>query len=159
MELKSILQKLYEILQSQNKEIATAESCTGGLIGKTLTEVPGISAHYGYGFITYSNEAKQKLLGVSSKTLEAHGAVSGETVVEMASGALKVSGADVAVSVSGIAGPGGGTKDKPVGLVYIGIASENASHSHKFIFSGTRDEVREKTLVEALKLVINELEK
>ena len=159
MELKSISQKLYEILKSRNKEIATAESCTGGLIGKTLTEVPGISAHYGYGFITYSNEAKQKLLGVSSKTLEAHGAVSGETVVEMASGALKVSGADVAVSVSGIAGPGGGTKDKPVGLVYIGIASENASHSHKFIFSGTRDEVREKTLVEALKLVINELEK
>ena len=153
MELKSISEKLYEILKSQNREIATAESCTGGLIGKTLTEVPGISAHYGYGFITYSNEAKQKLLGVSPKTLETHGAVSGETVVEMASGALSVSGADVAVSVSGIAGPGGGTKEKPVGLVYIAIADKNGAESRKLMLNGERESIREKTCEKVFELI------
>lgn len=157
-ELKNLQEKLYIALKNTNKKIATAESCTGGLIGKTLTDIAGISDYYGYGFITYSNEAKQKLLGVSEKTLKNFGAVSDETVIEMASGALKVSDADVAVSVSGIAGPGGGSMEKPVGLVYIAVAAlEKQAHSHKFIFSGTREEVRQKTALEALKLVLNEI--
>ncbi len=158
-EIKNLSSKLYELLKDTNFMISTAESCTGGLIGKTLTDIPGISAHYGYGFITYSNEAKQSLLGVKKETLDSFGAVSGETVKEMATGALLKSGSDVAVSVSGIAGPGGGSEEKPVGLVYIGIKSkENEAKACRFIFDGTRDEVRLKTVKKAIELVINEIE-
>lgn len=158
-EIKILSLKLYELLKDKNIMISTAESCTGGLIGKTLTDIPGISAHYGYGFITYSNEAKQNLLGVKKETLESFGAVSSETVKEMATGALLKSGSDVAVSVSGIAGPGGGSEEKPVGLVYIGIKSkENDGKSHRFIFDGTRDEVRLKTVKKSIELVIEEIE-
>ena len=158
-EIKILSLKLYELLKDKNIMISTAESCTGGLIGKTLTDISGISAHYGYGFITYSNEAKQNLLGVKRETLELFGAVSSDTVKEMVTGALLKSGADVAVSVSGIAGPGGGSEEKPVGLVYIGIKSkENDAKSHRFIFDGTREEVRQKTVEKAIELVIEEIE-
>ena len=158
-EIKNLSFKLYELLKEKNLTISTAESCTGGLIGKTLTDISGISAHYGYGFITYSNEAKQTLLGVKKETLASFGAVCSETVEEMATGALLKSGSDVAVSVSGIAGPGGGSKEKPVGLVYIGIKSKDkVAKSHRFIFDGTREEVRLKTVRKAMELVINEIE-
>ena len=146
---------LYEVLKSKNMTIATAESCTGGMIGAALTSVSGVSECYGFGVVTYANEAKEKLLGVSHTTLETVGAVSYETACEMAQGALKLSGADIAISVTGIAGPGGGTDEKPVGLVYIGIAQKNGEvKAYKNNFSGSRDSVRTQTVVKALKLAI-----
>lgn len=156
--MQKVLEKLYEVLKRQNKTIATAESCTGGMIGAALTSLPGVSRHYGYGVVTYANEAKEKLLGVSHRTLEEYGAVSEQTAVEMAQGALKISGADIAIAVTGIAGPGGGTEEKPVGLVYIGIATADGAVSYKNIFSGDRNEVRTKTVIKALKLAIGTLE-
>ena len=146
---------LYEVLKSKNMTIATAESCTGGMIGAALTAVSGVSECYGFGVVTYANEAKEKLLGVSHTTLETVGAVSYETACEMAQGALKLSGADIAISVTGIAGPGGGTEEKPVGLVYIGIAQKNGEvKAYKNNFLGGRDAVRTQTVVKALELAI-----
>lgn len=132
-------------LVENNITISTAESCTGGSLGKIITSVSGVSAIYGYGFITYANEAKEKILGVSHETLESYGAVSPETALEMAIGAKKVSGSDIAVSVTGIAGPGGGTPEKPVGLVYIAIADKDGAEYRKLNLDGTRGEIRAKT--------------
>ena len=106
--------------------MATAESCTGGWIAKTLTDVPGSSAVFGYGVVSYSNGAKESILGVRNATLETHGAVSEQVVEEMADGVLHLSGADLAVAVSGIAGPDGGTVDKPVGTVWVTWGSRDA---------------------------------
>ena len=146
---------LYEALKSKNMTIATAESCTGGMVGAALTSVSGVSECYGFGVVAYANRAKEKLLGVSHATLEAFGAVSEETACEMAQGAIKLSGADIAISVTGIAGPGGGTEEKPVGLVYIGIAKKNGEvKAYKNNFSGSRDSVRTQTVVKALELAI-----
>lgn len=127
---------LVEKLKAAHKTVAFAESCTGGLIAKRMTDVPGASEVFGFGFVTYANEAKMKLLGVSPETLEAHGAVSPETACEMARGAKRVSGADIAVSVTGIAGPTGGTPEKPVGLVYMGVASDSGVQTHKLMLGG-----------------------
>ena len=138
---EQIISKLVEL----NITISTAESCTGGSLGKIITSVSGVSSIYGYGFITYANEAKEKILGVKHETLEKYGAVSSETALEMALGARKVSESDIAVSVTGIAGPGGGTKEKPVGLVYIAIADKDGAEYRKLNLSGDRDAVREKT--------------
>lgn len=159
LKTQSLKQKLFELLKEKNLKISTAESCTGGMIGASITSIPGISSYYGYGFVTYSNEAKQKLIGVKEETLNKFGAVSAQTVLEMAEGALNVSGSDIAVSVSGIAGPDGGTKEKPVGLVYIGIATKNKSSFNKFIFKGTREEVRQQTVNSAFEMIINIIEK
>jgi PncC family amidohydrolase len=150
--------KLYNALREKNLTLSTAESCTGGMIGASITSIPGISSYYGYGFVTYSNEAKQKLIGVKGETLEKFGAVSAETVLEMAEGALRVSGADIAVSVSGIAGPGGGTEKKPVGLVYIGYAQKEKRLFKKLNLSGDRDLVRLLTVKNVLELIVNQLE-
>ena len=111
-------------LKENKKTIATAESCTGGLISKRITDIPGSSDVFGFGVCSYANEAKISVLGVSKKTLKEHGAVSEETALEMARGIRKLSGADIGLSPTGIAGPGGGTEEKPVGLVYIGISSD-----------------------------------
>ena len=146
---EQIISKLIE----ENISISTAESCTGGSLGKIITSVPGASSIYGYGFITYANEAKEKILGVSHETLEKHGAVSPDTALEMAKGARAVSGSDIAVSVTGIAGPGGGTDEKPVGLVYIAIADKDGAEFRKLNLSGNRDEVRAKTCDEVFKLI------
>ena len=132
-------------LAQQNITIATTESCTGGSLGKIITSVPGVSSIYGYGFITYANEAKEKILGVSHETLENHGAVSYQTALEMAIGARNAAESDIAVSVTGIAGPGGGTEEKPVGLVYIAIADKNGAEYRKLLLDGNRDEIRAKT--------------
>lgn len=110
---------LVEELLAANLQLATAESCTGGWVAKSITDVAGSSACFGYGIVSYSDAAKQSLLGVSAQTLAAHGAVSEATVREMAEGVLAASGADLSVAVSGIAGPGGGTEQKPVGTVYF----------------------------------------
>lgn len=144
-------------LIEKNITIATAESCTGGSLGKIITSVPGASGIYGYGFITYANEAKEKLLGVPHQVLETVGAVSPETALAMAEGARRVSGSDIGVSTTGIAGPGGGTPEKPVGLVYIAIADKNGSEYRKLNLTGDRDEVRRKTCEEVFKLVAERL--
>ncbi len=115
---------LVKQLAEKGMTVAFAESCTGGLISERLTAIPGASEVFGFGFATYANEAKVKLLGVSPETLEKYGAVSEQTACEMARGALEVSGADIAISVTGIAGPDGGTAEKPVGLVYMGVAAK-----------------------------------
>jgi len=156
--MHSNAKKLYDILNRKSLTIATAESCTGGMIGMTLTSVPGMSECYGYGVITYANEAKERLLCVSHTTLIEYGAVSRETACEMADGVIKLSNSDIAISVTGIAGPGGGTKEKPVGLVYIGIAQKGkATKVYKNNFAGSRDDVREKTVIRALELAIQAL--
>jgi len=153
------LRRLGEALASaalaQHVTVVTAESCTGGWIAKTLTDLAGSSAWFDCGMVVYSYEAKQALLGVHPHTLEAHGAVSRETVVEMVSGALVHSAATLAVAVTGIAGPGGGTADKPVGTVWIGWKRRGgypqASMHH---FEGDRDAVRRQTVATALRGLI-----
>ena len=136
--------------------IATAESCTGGMVAGALTEIPGSSAVFERGFITYSNDAKVELLGVLPDLLAQEGAVSGEVAEAMATGALEYSLADLAISVTGIAGPDGGTEIKPVGLVYIGLATKAGALFHcKCHFRGSRDEVREQTVHEALRLLLS----
>lgn len=140
-------------------KVGTVESCTGGLIGGALTAVPGSSAAVERGYITYSNEAKNEVVGVPMETIMAHGAVSGETVRAMAEGALALTPAlDAAVAVTGIAGPGGGTPDKPVGLVYMSAARRGAETlvDHR-IFPGGRDAVRSATVEFALKLLLRQL--
>ena len=149
MSIEQIISKLIE----KNITISTAESCTGGSLGKIITSFAGVSSIYGYGFITYANEAKEKLLGVKHETLEKYGAVSSQTALEMAEGARRVSGSDIAVSVTGIAGPGGGTVEKPVGLVYIAIADKNGTQYRKLNLSGNRDQVRTQTCNEVFKLI------
>ena len=150
---EQIISKLVE----KNITIATAESCTGGSLGKIITSVPGVSSIYGYGFITYANEAKVNILGVSPKTLEEHGAVSRETALQMAIGARNAAKSDIAVSVTGIAGPGGGTAEKPVGLVYIAIADKDGAEYRKLNLDGSRDEIREKTCEKVFGLIKEKL--
>jgi nicotinamide-nucleotide amidase len=147
-------------LMKLNKKVAVAESCTGGLIAGRITNSSGASAYFGYGAVTYSNEAKEKILGVDTNTLSAHGAVSGETAAEMAEGILKLSGADYSIAVTGIAGPTGGTKEKPVGLVYIAIAAKGkGAKAYKNMFSGTRQEIRERAVNVALWTLLSALPK
>ena len=138
--------------------MATAESCTGGWIAKAMTDVASSSHWFECGYVTYSNAAKVRDLGVSQKTLDAHGAVSEATVREMAAGALRVSGADVAVSVSGIAGPDGGSVAKPVGTVWFAVASRRGDdvvvEVRRQQFAGDRESVRRASVVYGLELVL-----
>lgn len=138
-------------LRAGRQTLVTAESCTGGWIAKTVTDIAGSSDWFDCGIVAYSYEAKQALLSVSPHTLERHGAVSRETVIEMVSGALVHSGASVAVAVTGIAGPGGGTADKPVGTVWIGWKRLGGyPKAQVFHFDGDRDDVRRQTVAAAL---------
>lgn len=143
---KEIVEKLVE----KKITVATAESCTGGMIASAITDVSGASGIFGYGVVTYSNEAKMKILGVKESTLARVGAVSEETAHEMADGLSKLSDADVAVSVTGIAGPGGGSELKPVGLVYMGLAYNGEVFVKKNLFQGNRDDIRRQTVATAL---------
>jgi nicotinamide-nucleotide amidase len=136
--------------------VATAESCTGGLVAAALTAITGSSDVVDRGFVTYSNEAKMELLGVSSTTLDAHGAVSAETALAMASGAVARAGVDLAVSIAGVAGPGGGSVEKPVGLIYLGIATNGGGRTERHIFRGDRTEIRQRAVIRALKLLLAE---
>lgn len=146
-------EEIVALLAKENLKITTAESCTGGMIASTLINVPGISDYYDEGYITYANKAKSKLLGVEEELLKEKGAVSPEVADKMVRGAAEAAGADAAIAVTGIAGPGGGTKEKPVGLVYIGcylcgqvVVTENH-------FDGSRLEIRRKTTQAALRLM------
>ncbi|MCC4619523.1 CinA family protein [Xanthomonas cassavae CFBP 4642] len=138
-------------LRAARERLVTAESCTGGWIAKAMTDIAGSSDWFDCGMVAYSYEAKQALLGVRPQTLEVHGAVSRETVIEMVSGALVTSGGSIAVAVTGIAGPGGGSEDKPVGTVWIGWKRRGGYASAQlFQFDGDRDAVRRQTVVAAL---------
>ena len=149
--LHTLAERVGAQLQARGHTLATAESCSGGWIAKTITDIPGCSAWFDCGMAAYSYEAKQALLGVRPQTLETHGAVSRETVIEMVSGALVNSGASVAVAVTGIAGPGGGSDDKPVGTVWIGWKRRGGyARAQVFQFDGDREAVRRKTVAAAL---------
>lgn len=137
--MNTIFERLSEILVREGLMICSAESCTGGLFASKMTDQAGSSAYIAGGVVAYSNEVKQSVLGVKESTLIAHGAVSAETAAEMAEGALGLFGCDFAVSVTGIAGPGGGSEEKPVGLTYIGLAGKHQeTHTRKMIWPGSR---------------------
>jgi nicotinamide-nucleotide amidase len=133
--------------------VATAESCTGGLVAAALTAIAGASDVVERGFVAYSNDAKTELLGVPEATLTAHGAVSAETALAMATGAVARATVDIAVSVAGIAGPGGGSAEKPVGLVYIAVATRAGGRAERHIFPGDRDGIRRAAMFRALELL------
>lgn len=147
------LDELTLLLANKRLKVACAESCTGGLLASYLTAKPGSSEWIEMSFVTYSNEAKQQLLNVSSKTLELHGAVSKETVIEMAQGVIKQAHCDLALSISGIAGPSGGTPQKPVGTVWFGCAYRNNIIAHQQYFSGDRQQIRLQAVDYALKML------
>jgi len=150
--LRVLAQQVGERLCQGRDHLVTAESCTGGWIAKCVTDIAGSSDWFDCGMAAYSYEAKQALLGVRPQTLETHGAVSRETVIEMVSGALVNSGASVAVAVTGIAGPGGGSPDKPVGTVWIGWKRRGGyARAEVFQFDGDRDAVRRQTVERALR--------
>ena len=141
------------LLLENSITIATAESCTGGLISEMLTDVPGISRVFMGGAVTYSNEAKMEYLGVKEQTLQAYGAVSCETAAEMAAGIRKRLKTDIGISVTGIAGPGGGTAEKPVGLVYIGLSSDSGTVTKELRLSGNRKKIRTITALNVFDLI------
>ena len=156
--LESLSTELGELLTERNILFTSAESCTGGWVGQSVTGVPGSSRWYGTGFITYSNTAKIKVLGVNKETLKNFGAVSEEVVSEMVEGALRLSNSQLGVAISGIAGPGGGTKERPVGTVCIAWLIEGGKvNSTTKLFSGNRNEVRYATvecaLINAIRLI------
>jgi len=156
-ELRAAATKILDACRRRTLKLALAESCTGGLIGGALTEIPGSSDVLDRGYVTYSNKAKATMLGVPAETLRRFGAVSAETVRAMAEGALAKSGADVTVAVTGIAGPGGGSGDKPVGLVHF-AAARRGKTLHKEIRFGDlgRGDVRRRSVLAAFDL-LNEL--
>ena len=153
------MKKLLELLEKENKTISVAESCTGGLISKMITDNAGVSKVFGLGVTTYSNEMKMKLLGVSEATLASFGAVSEETAFEMAKGCLALSGADIAVSVTGIAGPSSDGTAKKVGTVCFGVATKEGCKTKTHYFDGNREEIREQSAKTALQFAFEELAK
>ncbi len=149
--LETLSADLGALLQKNEMYFTAAESCTGGLLSQSIVSVPGSSAWFGCSFVTYSNISKHKILGVSKETLNSYGAVSEEVVGEMVSGALKESRANLGVSISGIAGPGGGSIERPVGTVCIAWKLNDESEIKKtFLFEGDRNQVRHATVVKAL---------
>jgi nicotinamide-nucleotide amidase len=148
-----LIESVSKLLTDNKLTIATAESCTGGLLGHMLTSISGSSAYYDRGIISYTNEAKQELLGVPKDLLEQYGAVSEQVAASMAKGVRKLAQTDLGVSTTGIAGPTGGTIDKPVGLVYIGVSSKEKTLVKRFEFQGSRLENKDLTCIEALNLI------
>jgi len=153
-----IEEKLVKTLTARSLSLCTAESCTGGLIAGRITSVPGASASFEGGVVTYSNRAKTALLGVPAEVIERHGAVSGEVARAMAEGAREILGTDIAVAVTGIAGPAGGSPEKPVGTVFISLAARGTASVRGFLFEGTRREIRRRSGDEALLFVLDHLE-
>ena len=154
LQLNEYAGKLLSLFKERGLTFGTAESCTGGLISKTITDLSGASSVYLGSVVSYANEVKERVLGVKRETLESVGAVSYETASQMSEGARRVLGVDFAVSVTGIAGPGGGTDEKPVGLVYICASCGERSVVEKNIFTGSRDEIRIKSACRALEMTV-----
>ena len=147
---KELVDKLIE----KNLKITSAESCTGGLFAASITSISGSSGCFEGSFVTYSNEIKNKIIDVKKETLSNFGAVSKECVIEMAENSRKIMNADISIAISGIAGPEGGSEDKPVGLVWICLYADNYTKAYKNIFSGDRDKIREASVIFALDLVL-----
>lgn len=156
-EIKTLAAQLGAILTDKRLWITTAESCTGGGVSYSLTDTPGSSAYIDRAFVTYSNNAKQELLNVKHATLEEFGAVSEQTVIEMAAGACKAANADIGIAISGIAGPGGATEGKPVGLVWFGLKINGKHWTFEQVFNGDRAEVRLQAIVFSLKTIIEKI--
>ena len=152
---RALSRSLLDLCRMRKLTIATAESCTGGMVAAALTDIPGSSEVIDRGFVTYSNEAKRTMLGVKTTTLAAFGAVSKETATAMAIGALEKAGVDLAVSITGIAGPGGATAGKPVGLVHLAVAARDGRILHRECRFGAlgRSTVRQRSVVEALRML------
>jgi len=152
--IRKLAEALVKELTESGKAVATAESCTGGWLAKAITDIAGSSAVFGYGIVSYANGAKESIIGVQNKTLEDHGSVSAEVVEEMAKGVLRLSGADIAVAVSGVAGPSGGTKEKPVGMVCFAWAVREGADALVDTsceqFTGDRELIREASVAYAL---------
>jgi len=151
--------KIKDLFVSCKWSLAVAESCTGGMLGAALTSVPGSSAYFYGGFIVYSNAAKINFLGVQPETLETWGAVSEATAREMAENTRKLSQANVAVAITGIAGPEGGSPAKPVGLVFIAAAGEKGTRVKKMLFTGSREEIRQAAVMAALDIILETAER
>jgi PncC family amidohydrolase len=150
--------RIGNLLSQQHLTLATAESCTGGLISDRLTDIPGSSAYFLGGIVAYAYEAKAALLNVSWDTLNTKGAVSHETVLEMARGARRALNAEIAVSVSGIAGPGGGTDEKPVGTTWVGLVTPKGEWTRHFVWDGNREQNKRFSSEAALQLILDYLE-
>lgn len=157
--IRGLAESLVTALIDAGKTVTTAESCTGGWIAKAITDIPGSSMAFAYGIVSYSNSAKESLLGVKNRTLLENGAASEGVVAEMAAGALQLSGADIAVAVSGVAGPDGGSDEKPVGTVWFGWAvrkkSGRETESESRFFEGNRNAVRVQSVAYALQGVLD----
>ena len=156
--METLVTSLAAALLARRQTLATAESCTGGLVGAALTSLPGSSAWYLGGVVAYANALKIRLLGVAPELLETRGAVSLETARAMAQGARAAAAADFAVSITGIAGPAGGTPEKPVGLVFIGVAAPHGTATFKHHFSGSRAEIRQAATEAALRHLLEAVE-
>ncbi len=153
--LAALAQRLGAALRSRGLRVALAESCTGGWLAKTLTDAPGSSQWFERGYVTYSNAAKEQALGVAAAVIETFGAVSRPTAEQMAAGALHLSGADLALAITGIAGPDGGTPAKPVGLVWFALARRlGTAHAIEQHFAGDREGIRRAAVATALKLLL-----
>jgi nicotinamide-nucleotide amidase len=152
--MEKLAEQTLQLLRDKNYTVATAESCTGGSIIACLTDIAGSSDVVDRGFITYSNQAKIDMLGVPKDLLEQYGAVSEEVAIAMADGAQSRGGVDVAVSVTGIAGPDGGSEEKPVGLVHFAVNAPNNTYHAQHIFEGNRTEIRRKSVAIALNMII-----
>jgi len=146
----SVDAEVAELFRELHLTLSLAESCSGGLIAKRITDIPGSSAYFSEGVVTYSNASKMRLLGVSADLLNSFGAVSSECAAAMAKGVRQGSGSDLGLAVTGIAGPDGGSEDKPVGTVYISLAASGGCWTERFQFNGSRDEVRVMTAWTAL---------
>ena len=146
----ALAEEVVKMLKNAGMTVTTVESCTGGLLSGTLVDVAGVSEVLNQAYVTYANEAKQSLVGVNPETLARYGAVSEQTAREMAEGGAKAAKADAALAVTGIAGPDGGTEDKPVGLVYIACCVCGVTTVKKYHFSGNRNKIRENTVARAL---------
>lgn len=154
---QKLCKQLVELLLSNNITIATAESCTGGLLSKYITDQAGVSAVFECGVVSYSGRIKHQILGVSEQTIRNFGEVSSETALEMASGIRAVAGSDIGIGITGIAGPSGGTAEKPVGLVYFAVSYKDSCQSVRLeLFDlNSREEVRERTVSEVLQYAID----
>jgi nicotinamide-nucleotide amidase len=156
--LRDLAERLQDRCVAIGRSIATAESCTGGLVAAAITAVPGSSAYFLGGVVSYADTIKEALLDVPKAMLEAHGAVSAQVARAMATGGRLRTGADLAVSITGIAGPDGGSESKPVGLTYVAVASGRTDEVRRFVFSGDRDAVRHSAAAAALSMLIAALE-